>query len=424
MASRLAKPAKQAATGSGEGSSSDSSSASEQENEYVVDKIIAQSEPEEGEDEEEMYLVRWEGYPDDQCTWEPRESFLSDETLERWQREQAENHILSQDEVDEIQEKMGNYAKAEEQRRKQRRAGRHQDIEKTTVPKSAATSKGHKPLPASERPRVPAASRNTGQHHGNTAAPTLSLRPGALRSPYQGELAHRAFHGTGVVAKARRSSYRTKSSRPNATPGTHFRTLSTQNRHQKASKSERAPDLGKIKLRPATDFIAAAGEDVAHILPPGQTRPTIPQDPNQQIGNANQNFIHQTAAQRDSPIIAISNTTVPQAMYSAIPSRSQRRHPQQHVLMTANCEHPDFRWAKSERYWYKGEIIVHIRFGEHLVGDVRLAGLRTQEFFSLVSLKSNDRVSIDFPRQDMVTRDQYENLCRGVLQSHPILLNI
>ena len=44
------------------------SSASDQDDEYVVDRIIAQYVPDNSGGEEEMYLVRWEGYPDDQCT--------------------------------------------------------------------------------------------------------------------------------------------------------------------------------------------------------------------------------------------------------------------------------------------------------------------------------------------------------------------
>jgi hypothetical protein len=46
-----------------------SPSASDPEDEYVVDRIIAQSVPDTSDnEEEEMYLVRWEGYPDEQCT--------------------------------------------------------------------------------------------------------------------------------------------------------------------------------------------------------------------------------------------------------------------------------------------------------------------------------------------------------------------
>ena len=41
---------------------------SDQEGEYVVDRIIAQLLPDGNGEGEEMYLVRWEGYPDEQCT--------------------------------------------------------------------------------------------------------------------------------------------------------------------------------------------------------------------------------------------------------------------------------------------------------------------------------------------------------------------
>lgn len=47
------------------GDLSPTSSASDQEGEYVVDRIIASDD---NGEEEEMYLVRWEGYPDEQCT--------------------------------------------------------------------------------------------------------------------------------------------------------------------------------------------------------------------------------------------------------------------------------------------------------------------------------------------------------------------
>jgi hypothetical protein len=50
------------------GGLSTASSASDSEGEFVVDKILAQSVPENSDDDEEMYLVRWEGYPDEQCT--------------------------------------------------------------------------------------------------------------------------------------------------------------------------------------------------------------------------------------------------------------------------------------------------------------------------------------------------------------------
>jgi hypothetical protein len=58
------------------GDLSPTSSTSDQEREYVVDRIIAQFEHDENGEEEEMYLVRWEGYPDEQCTVSLGDSFL------------------------------------------------------------------------------------------------------------------------------------------------------------------------------------------------------------------------------------------------------------------------------------------------------------------------------------------------------------
>jgi Chromo (CHRromatin Organisation MOdifier) domain len=55
-------------SGEESGDLSPTSSASDQEGEYVVDRIIAQFAPDDSGEEEEMYLVRWEGYPDERCT--------------------------------------------------------------------------------------------------------------------------------------------------------------------------------------------------------------------------------------------------------------------------------------------------------------------------------------------------------------------
>ena len=35
------------------------------------------------------YLVKWEGYPDERCTWEPEENFQNDSTLPEWIKQKA-----------------------------------------------------------------------------------------------------------------------------------------------------------------------------------------------------------------------------------------------------------------------------------------------------------------------------------------------
>lgn len=76
---------KQIKTESGEVSDEDSISItstapSEPREEYPVEAIIAEREV----DGATEYLVRWEGYPDERCTWEPESSFQSDDTLFDW----------------------------------------------------------------------------------------------------------------------------------------------------------------------------------------------------------------------------------------------------------------------------------------------------------------------------------------------------
>lgn len=55
--------------------------ASETLEEYVVEGIIA----ERMHGSEMQYLVKWVGYPDERCTWEPESSFQSEDTLLDWQ---------------------------------------------------------------------------------------------------------------------------------------------------------------------------------------------------------------------------------------------------------------------------------------------------------------------------------------------------
>lgn len=75
---------------------------SDAEDVYDVERILA----ERVESGTTKYLVKWQGYLDDQCTWEPAENFDTSETLELWTKQKKIGDVLDNDDVQRIQHKM------------------------------------------------------------------------------------------------------------------------------------------------------------------------------------------------------------------------------------------------------------------------------------------------------------------------------
>lgn len=71
-------------------------------NEYEVERILAQD----YYNGSPVYLVKWKGWPDEQCTWEPAESFLQEATLKEWREALAKHDTLNEEEVQQLQNKM------------------------------------------------------------------------------------------------------------------------------------------------------------------------------------------------------------------------------------------------------------------------------------------------------------------------------
>ena len=64
---------------------------SDQRSEYDIEKVLAKQ----FRDGEWKYLVRWEGYPDERCTWEPRSNFKADNIIDDWEASQCDLRLLT-----------------------------------------------------------------------------------------------------------------------------------------------------------------------------------------------------------------------------------------------------------------------------------------------------------------------------------------
>lgn len=79
---------------------------SEEEVDFVVERILHEKL---GNDGITQYLVKWEGFPYEQCSYEPVEHFNSQETLNKWRNQREHDTRLSQSDVERIEAQMADY---------------------------------------------------------------------------------------------------------------------------------------------------------------------------------------------------------------------------------------------------------------------------------------------------------------------------
>lgn len=79
------------------------SSEEDEEDVYDVERILAEKVDDLGE---HVYLVKWDGYPDEECTWEPAEHFTDPDALRQWAAQKARGDTLDAYDVQRIQDQM------------------------------------------------------------------------------------------------------------------------------------------------------------------------------------------------------------------------------------------------------------------------------------------------------------------------------
>ena len=95
---------------------------SEPREEYPVEGIIAEREI----DGTIEYLVRWEGYPDERCTWEPESSFQTSDTLLDWktQKMRVSRGLATPCDVDTLLDRVEKWILSSANRKSRRRSKR------------------------------------------------------------------------------------------------------------------------------------------------------------------------------------------------------------------------------------------------------------------------------------------------------------
>src|SRR5271167_489944 len=90
---------------------------------YVVDRILAEEEDDEGT---KLYLIRWEGYPLLKSTWEPAENIQTQKTFDAWDAEKARvrSGLSKPFDVTKFDDQLRELQRAKEDRHKRRRAKR------------------------------------------------------------------------------------------------------------------------------------------------------------------------------------------------------------------------------------------------------------------------------------------------------------
>lgn len=188
-----------------------STAASEPREEYPVEAIIAEREVE-GTIE---YLVRWEGYPDERCTWEPESSFQSEDTLFDWktQKMRVSRGFAAPCDIEALLDRVEKWITASENRKSRRRSKRiclgmpagpmeanvedesHDDRGQPKAGKEGPTESSQAPLnkvASSKKDTIPVQSRRSSEQ---TDGRLLKERPQVFTGQEED-------HGTNVVRNA------------------------------------------------------------------------------------------------------------------------------------------------------------------------------------------------------------------------------
>lgn len=249
---------------------------SDDEPEYEVERILAQR----NKHGKTHYLVKWAGFPDEECSWEPREHFMDEATLVEWQRQYAEGDYLNEAEIAVLEVKMKQWSERQRAQNEDIVAGSPElslpsdsgnpeslpespaysppttETQSPSVPplppKAQSTSENRRNSsfgsrePPAKRPKVQEPTRPDVQTKPHTSSASNSLSRIPSFGPKKGVTTKLPIQSSSALTHAAKSLQdRT---------GERYKNLRHMNNAMKFARRERTPDIRKLDLRAPGDF--------------------------------------------------------------------------------------------------------------------------------------------------------------------------
>lgn len=449
-----------------------STAPSEPQEEYDLECILGQKKV----DGEDMYLVKWTGYPLERCTWEPESVFCNPQTLQDWARKQkavARGEEKAFD-VDALERKIKAFEEATIKRRERRRKKRerlgyptkpasdeddstsdlgdfvvpddeveyiHSDSDegplirrrgetsktasrdKTSVSSSSTYPQASTKASSKSTSKRPEQQSTLGSSTNKTK-PRVPLPHGNRDRPVQPKL---GVDTTATAPKPRpapdpipilfggqkaRKSLPGPSSKKN---GELFNKLSTQRRWEKALRRERAPDISQLELRRPQDWIHP------------QKDPSPP-PPSSEMRDSR--YAYDLFVRNEQSPPSVSRQLTSRERVRDLPERrpswdqpSLEASPSRNASISSYSplekERPQYyvsgrTTTRSGRFWNPGEVLLSVNFGAvgKLIGDVRICGLNDATRKQVLKLKRGPNLELNF--KDVCTIEEYTLLCERV----------
>lgn len=286
-----------------------STTSSDQQEEYEVETILSQRTIE----GTEYYLVKWEGYPYERCTWEPEESFCDPITLKEWREKSAAiaRGDLPEFDVQSLEDRACALEQASLERKGRRRAKRfrlglllsptddnkdeqEEEYEVDSLFDSVDENEPSRPQNKSKKPPTQRSTQPTSQPRSTSQKTAGVKRLSAVdnrkksnfpRSPLEGpgrglsnpepyrpipkrQLAKRTNlpPAIGISAGASKNSIsRIRQRKEHSFDPTDparvkmFKNLSSKWRYEKATRREPAPDISQLDLRRPGEWLTSSG---------------------------------------------------------------------------------------------------------------------------------------------------------------------